>query len=59
MVVKGSADILKCVDFEESDKRYLCNAEKTVKAKHKAKRNGKKNIAAFEYTDAKEKSECP
>ncbi len=58
MVVKGSADVFECIDFEESDKRHLCNAEKSVKAEHEAKGDYEQNVAALEHTDAKEKSEC-
>ena len=58
MVVKGSADIFECIfHFKETDKRNFDDAEKSVKAEHEAKRNGKKNVACFENAYAKEKSE--
>ncbi len=57
MVVKGSSNVFECVDFEESDERYLCDAEKSVKAEHKAKGDCEKNVAALEHADAKEKTE--
>ena len=59
MVVKRSSYVLKSIlHFEEADERYLDNAEKTVEAEHKAKRDNKKNVACFEDGDAKEKTEC-
>lgn len=58
MVMEGSADIFECVfHLEETDERNLYYSEKSVKAKHEAKRNNKKNVACFQYADAKEKAE--
>ena len=55
--MKGSTDILERIEFEESDERNLCDAEKTVKAEHEAKGNNKKDVSAFKYGDAEEKTQ--
>lgn len=57
MVVKRSADFFECVEMKKSDERNFENAEKTVKAKHKAKGNREQNVACFEDDNAKEKTE--